>query len=248
MYAPTQRWYNGFRDEWDLCSKFDPLAENQDSSDEDNSSDNNSEPLPAYSDPAPAREINAVGDLMHDLANIHDDGPPPEPSPDIPVKTLDDAAYNKFGFQEEYPLPSGTTSLAWKHVHKLLGEGYGTSRQGVLSWEMQESLSTFFGYLATGARVADIPAALYDINQPASDINCLPKNINISILGGKPIYYVLVPHDVHENRFFVVLRSPAAVVEVICRIWDLDVMSMVQELLNSAYLFNCASQVVIKAT
>ena len=236
MYQPTQRRYDGFRDEWDLCSEFDPSAEDQ-VSDDDDSSDDSDEPLPAYSPPPPACEINAVGDLMRDLANIRDDGPPLEPNPDIPVETLDDVAYNKFGFQEEFPPPSGTTGLAWERVRKLLGEGYGISRQGVLSHEMQQSMSTFFGYLATAKTVTDIPAALYDINQTASDINCLPHNTNISIIGEEPVYYVFVPCDVHASGFFVAVRSPATVIEVIRRIWDRDVMSIVQELLKRCIPF-----------
>ena len=131
----------------------------------------------------------------------------------------------------------GTTGLAWKRMHKLLGEGCGILRQGVLSHEMQQSISTFFGYLATAKTVTDIPAALYNINQTASDINCLSHNTNISIIGGEPIYYVFVPCDVHASGFFIVIRFPAAVIEVICHIWDRDVMLIVQELLKQCIPF-----------
>lgn len=184
MYRPTQRQYDGFRDEWDLCSEFDLSAEAQ-VSDEDNSSDDGYEPQPVDSPLPPILEISVVVDLFRDLANIHDNALAPELNPDIPIETLDEVAYNRFGFKKEYPLPLGMTDLGWDLVHKLLGEGYGMSRQGVLSQEIKQLLSTFFGYLATGKTVADIPGALYDINQTVSDINCLPYNTNISIIGVK---------------------------------------------------------------
>jgi hypothetical protein len=238
MYRPTQRRYDGFRDEWDLCSEFDPSAQHPDSDEDSDRDSDEDEPLPAYSPPPPPCEVHAVGDLMSDLANIHDDNPPLEPNPDVPVEDLGEVAYNRFGFQEESPLPPDTADRPWEIVRKVLGEGYGASKQGVLLQDMQQSLSTFFGHLATSKTVADIPPALYDINQPASDINCLPHNTRVSIIGENPVYYVFVPCDsVHDSQFFVVIRSPATVVEIIRRMWDRDTMSMVQELLKRCIPF-----------
>ena len=101
-YTDSQRWYNSFRDEWDLCISLDPDAVHHDYNIDEqfDSSSAQDDPFQQISD-----DIGRI--TQKDMEAIYHDSPPV--SQTITVPNLDDVLYWRYGFHPDgnrYQLPN----------------------------------------------------------------------------------------------------------------------------------------------
>lgn len=81
--------------------------------------------------------------------------------------------YCRFGFSPVATVQSPSSPVVWKIASKVLGDGRwrdSSARNVFPSQDVQNNICTFLGYLGAAKSIFDIPAGIFDIWQPESDI------------------------------------------------------------------------------
>ncbi|KAJ7878714.1 hypothetical protein B0H13DRAFT_1528308, partial [Mycena leptocephala] len=191
-FTPSQRLYDSFSDQWDLCSAFAP--------EEEAGSDDDGE---GYEDP------------------FHLDLEFPE-FPGIPNTLLPEEPIQKHStandLQRAYNLPSKySDQLRSDFCSRSVGdETWLDSKDPKFIL-----LPALFGYLSKAASLEDVPQELFDLRQDHADISGLwavdvePKSLN-----DQP-FYIVRPSGVSEDQpLYIILQSAATSLLIVRMGWD----------------------------
>ncbi|KAK6992239.1 hypothetical protein R3P38DRAFT_2570986 [Favolaschia claudopus] len=216
-YTPTQRFYNSWRDEWDLCTALDPGAEpEQEPYDEDDSDD--------YMRPGPTKTKGNV-DMLSVRPDVTlsprlqtldvNDRPPPPSTSFIAMK---DVAYARFGF---------TTPTGPGHKYeKSLRPDYTARFIGDEHWLGVKDpsfalLPTFFAFLLEASSLAQIPKELIDLRSDTADIasNVWTVDVKSKSFGGTRFYIIHPRHPEADPNFCIILQSAVTTLQIIRMGW-----------------------------
>ncbi|KAG6839301.1 hypothetical protein C0991_004046 [Blastosporella zonata] len=229
FFKPTQRRYDSFYRQWDLCDAWDT---SEDPVRYDESDDDDDEYwVPSFSPPpAPLEENALVADINLDVdVNDSED----DEKAHLETTTWSNAAYFKYGFNEEYPAKPPVVALDPSVVRKFLGDGKWEAK---LSGTPSASMCHFFTYLKASSRIRDIPPSIYDLHQDTSAVNG-PRKIVTRLIGQDLDHYVLLPTTGSEPSCVIVIQRAATVVELLRREWPMDFPSMCGNLVDRCIPF-----------
>jgi hypothetical protein len=224
-YRTKQRRYDAFRDEWDLCSEFDPSDAPIDSDDEFDFGDHDNgdppstllpeEPLPNHND----EDHSSFADLRRVHTMQSDEGVIPF------TDMLDDKAYYRFGFTNPTaPINTPAEIPTWATACEFLGNGHQRDTPPLNTADplptVQHLICVFLGHMLTSQtrRVSDMPMVLYDLRQSDADVQTwsLRNQIRARNFNGKQ-YYIISPVNGGAAQWEIGLTTAATVIEVLHR-------------------------------
>jgi hypothetical protein len=240
-YAPAQRRYDSFCNEWDLCPALAPNAEPDGDGDGDDGFDFYGEPvlppslLPEddpshlpnnnegpYSSTADLQRIHGTRNVEHSVVEF--------------AGTLDALAYSHFGFMEPItPLRDPRYRMDWVTIVKLLACHWQSFPPA--SERVRDAMAIFFGYLISVKSAADMPPEYLDLLRSDSPVHRQTVNIRRETLGSKD-YYILSPKFAADPPFELAVTSPALVVEILRDQWGPDLSAIAHQLLIRGIAFN----------
>ncbi|KAG6807224.1 hypothetical protein H0H92_008358 [Tricholoma furcatifolium] len=227
-YRNSQRRYDGFRDEWDLCTEFGDEDDPANSVRDDDDSDYDADDLPTELFPDNNDWNNRLNDhhQYSSRADLHRVYPSSEEDGQLSTmyQTLEDTAYFRFGFVS----PLGTSRYPsdppnWKRVREYLGDGHWppTQRSPDPNIQTRESLQGFFGYFKSSRDVSGIPAEIHDVSQDSSDVNTRPLQFYARKEKLHGVLYYLIrskAFSIPEDASFEIgLKNPAVLLEIVRR-------------------------------
>lgn len=258
-YGPKQRKYDSFRDEWDLCSEFDPS--DAPCYDDESDNDNNS----VVDGEASGEEGNDTAPpfilLPDDTSLDHNEG---HYSSTVDLQrvlvrhsvynydtfnfmdTIEDRVYYRFGFHSIGIVAPPAKQIKWRMAREMLGNGrwseylqlYGVDP----SAKDQDAICNFFGYVSASNNISDMPVELYDLCHPDTHLQALFTKVRLryAVLQGKT-YQLIRPvrcENVEDAQFELGLTSAATTLEILRHEWGPDLISIAKQLLDRGIPFN----------
>ncbi|KAJ7085096.1 hypothetical protein C8R44DRAFT_651312 [Mycena epipterygia] len=198
-FTRNQRLYDGFRNEWDLCTALAPDEEPQGFDDEDDE---------MYVPDAEFPELPGIPDALLPAENARNPATMYDPYEDMTKIPL-----ARFGFtQPTSPRASYKNPLKIDLSLKSLGD----DKWPGLETPEYRHLPTLLAYLEGAQSIHDIPSELLDLRQQGAEIS-LMSNWTVVVrrerLDGK-IYYVLAPKTSLPVEFPLYILLPSAVTTV----------------------------------
>lgn len=237
-YGPSQRRYDSFRDEWDLCEALGTHDEidldYEDECDYDVAlvNDETDGPIGAYSSTA-------------DLERTHGETPHNPAADDVPqlaphFEPPEDTAYYRFGFIQpsENTIQNAPRKIEWSEVCNLVGR-YRDSTSWTVSQSLKDSLGYFFGYLSSANSTEHLPAYICDL-QREDRLESAQVAIRREVLSNQT-YYIISPKT-GDGGFELLLKSAASVMEIVRSGWGPDVLSVAHKLFDRRIAFNLCSR------
>ena len=237
-YNASQRKYDSFRNEWDLCPILDPTGtpdhehDDWDSWDNDENgqkfnfpllADDNSEARPEgiHSSSADLQRVHSVQQDHHDV---------------LIEETPDDLAFYRFGFVNPIcPVATPSKKPAWSEVFNILGNGLRTPWAEPSS-SVKDAMCTFFGHFMSAMSLCDVPADTYDLR---SDERMASGRVSIRCVNlSNKSSYILKQHGAPDGSFVLILTSAATVMEIVRHGWGPDLQLIVYKLLERGIAFN----------
>ncbi|KAJ7163645.1 hypothetical protein C8R46DRAFT_1221064 [Mycena filopes] len=259
-YTPAQRIYDGFHNQWDLCTALAP-DEGPPENDMDNDAGPDDDVFPEASDipntllPAEApgppetekdlKRAHDLDDLEHGHVSNDDDGD----SPYEPYHDISDIPRQRFGFCPPIAPSTYRTPVDRDTCYKALGDSKWPSLKAEY-----EHLPSLLAYLLHGVEsINEIPRELLDLRQDDADISSLSNwvfSIHIehlissddSELGRKKTYYVLRPTDPDPDDLYIVLSSAVTTLQIIRMGWGPDLREVVTHLVEYGIEFRLCIQ------
>ncbi len=239
-FGKSQRRYDSFRNEWDLCEELDPQDQPTYMSDLDDDSDDE-DFCPPLDDDNEVPYNEGPYSSTADLERIH--GIEPEDTA-VPVDShedaLDDIAYYRFGFINPIStVPHPSTKLELHHLRKFTG----VLKDAAVSHVVRDTMASFFGYLLEAKNIHDIPRELYDLRQHNADVH-RPAAVRIrkKVLNSQ-LWYILSDQQTDTPpAFTILLASAASVVEILRREWGPRLIDVARKLLQRGIPFYAAVQ------
>ena len=262
-YSRAQRRYDSINNQWDLCSEFGDNDDEMDSDDDYDDDTYNAYGVPPLEEDPPQgdgelsekdqrvkgcyskdeigagrNQFSSIDDLQRDIDDHYPAQVTSAENPELASEDYEDAAYYRFGFHEEHPVPAPAKVLMWPIVRKLLGNGH---------WELpcppteevKTSLCIFFGYLESAEGTRDIPPPIYDLHQSNADLVLVRHKFDIRQVGDSNQHFALVPVVPSKSPLVIVVRRAATVVELLRRLRDPDdFMMLARELLDRCISFH----------
>ncbi|KAG6819574.1 hypothetical protein H0H93_010595 [Arthromyces matolae] len=260
-YPRSQRKYDSFHDEWDVCTEF---GDGNDVSDFEDSEDDapphmfqeytmkTSQSLPHgdeinYDIPTElfphdeAQYLQRDGEYssISDLRRVFEPAETEESVQLDATRALDDLAYFRFGYVDpSVPVPPhSSVQLQWKRVREYLGDGHWPVRHYPdPSRHLIEGLTSFFTHLKASRDIDDIPAEFYDVRQETSDVCSAGASVILRKETFDGIPYYLIPTTANAP-FQIGLQSAAFVLEVVRREMTSDLFRMCTWLLDAGVPF-----------
>ncbi|KAK7046279.1 hypothetical protein R3P38DRAFT_2507877 [Favolaschia claudopus] len=249
-FTDNQRFYNSFRNEWDLCVA---LALNEEPEGYDSDEDPGSEAphLPGVpNDFMPEEEIGNLpiaSDILRsydaECGEVDDDVEPGEvddwtPPLYEPYHDMSVIPSMRFGFTRPVSPPNHSQAFANKLCLKTLGD----EKWPDLQKSQYNGLPSFFAYMQAAKSLNDIPANLLDLRQEVSDIsNSTNWAVAVSQerLNGE-LFYILRPKTRHmgDNDNYILLKSAATVLHVLRMGWGPDLDDIILNLLSYGIEFH----------
>lgn len=157
-YADSQRWYNGFRNEWELCSSLDPSATPDDNCDYDSDEHFNR----AFDKQFEAQ--TATGDLpVISREEVEEAYPEQAPSTsDVPFESFESNLFLRYGFHYDNQVYAAPPTLIREDfVSRTLVE----KEFNVPNARIKDAVHHYVSYLVSDDRHISIPAPLYDMHE-----------------------------------------------------------------------------------
>lgn len=209
MYANSQKWYNGHRNEWDLCTELDPFAI-VDSSEygDDDDDDIDDIPQPSISGPVPSltasKDISALS--REAVEDSYSNTSPSHSSVTTPEQEL--LLFHRYGFHPdtstiEYALP--TVVFDEKKAARALAETELTIAA------YRQSAIHFISFLASENAYVPAPLRDLDINNSTSLYSHMSRSFVFQIISDHEFQITCVdtPSDV------LLVPYPSQVVELL---------------------------------
>ena len=194
-FTNSQRWYNSFRDEWDLCTLLDPNAAHSYEDFEDEQFDSTLQPYQTLED---------IGSIIQaDMEHLYANTLPASEAVNVP--NIDDILYIRYGFHPDGNyIPQPDIELEPVRVAKALVE----DALGIKA--NQTAVTTFVSFLVS-TRSTDIPASLHDLHDDNlySLRSRLDKNLQIHVLGDEQ-FAISITNNPGQ---IIQLRYPSSVLE-----------------------------------
>lgn len=239
-YAESQKCYNAFDNEWDVCTEFDPegVASPDPLEDFDEDFDG------PTTDPLPAAVPSVTASLFQPGVFVGTEFPAPLSSCHLP---LDEILYQRYGYL--YPVESvsnpstGSLERATKLLAKNVCEGGATQPS---STPALSAVHLFLHQLSLGEPVSSGLRDLQDcslVELYASGPITVEehKGRYHSLNGSTSInkYYLLQPRSLNvEQRFTIFLQDPVAVLNTIRRQWGPHLSDVAAELVSAGIPFS----------
>jgi len=238
-YAKSQRKFDSCRNEWDICTEFDPDARPDPDPDDnfsdyygdanDNEDDGSLAYLPrAETPPGPppyTRSDVALSPTVppnhwsEDLVNVYDEEPP---HATLELPALSDMLYYRYGFDHSSGSYEGVEpdNVKWGTVRKILVD----SEAFVDKWLRAPTID-FVDRFLQGGNPPDLPGSIWDLN--TSSISFLPDNANpfITLDPTKidnEMYYFIKPIGLPASdnvSWELVLREAATALQCLRHHW-----------------------------
>ena len=223
-YAPSQRRYDSFYNEWDLAIEFNPGANAED--DEDDEDDHmifrpdTPPPPPPYPPSPPPPHVIFANDItttyQNDTSNdnsYHNEAVDMEMK-DAGQEQLEDILYWRFGYNwdgvSEYAAPQ-TLIKPWRDIQKTL-----TDIESCVDERHRPAITTFVGHLVHNKAV---PSTLWDLN----DTNHSPLRghfnpklvVNTTKLNNTTFYFIQSagPPSLQDPTWELVVEDPVTALE-----------------------------------
>ncbi|KAK6988826.1 hypothetical protein R3P38DRAFT_2572887 [Favolaschia claudopus] len=238
-YSPSQRIYDSFRDEWDLCETFGESPEPESGYDDDYDEDDG---LPPLLPDIGGEDFVRVGTHTSeaDLARIHGTAQPPNESCATPgsssssgyeVLPAETQASLRFGYATGVAMPSfsGVQLPSTSTVAKALGNKDITLPQT----STLERLKLFFAQCKDASSLKMITADLIEPSE--TGLLCSAMEVTAFSHQGSP-HYCIRESDQAGSRCIVV-SSAITILEIIRNWWDSDLESLSHQLLSRGVAF-----------
>ncbi|KAK7059494.1 hypothetical protein R3P38DRAFT_2496075 [Favolaschia claudopus] len=246
-YSSSQRVYDAFRNEWDVCEAFghpdpdDNFSETHGGGgDDDDDGEDYGVPWEEVKDdkqPLPPQISEADLDRIHDPLPLINNAP----QPTVFTQTAAEVASFRFGcmMPTAKVRPEGLNLPHDKLTCKIMGD-----KDITLPGNAQaHNLKSFLVLAQTGMTLRNIDSALLDFHYPGSRINQVwvvdvkrvmcPKRSGFE--GG--LRYVVQDTD-SPGPFFIVLDNAASVLEIMRRRWGPSISDIALELLRRGVTFH----------
>ncbi|KAK7012289.1 hypothetical protein R3P38DRAFT_2790940 [Favolaschia claudopus] len=238
-YSPSQRIYDSFRDEWDLCETFGESPKLESGYDDD---DDEEDGLPPLLPDIGGEDFVRVGTHTSeaDLARIHGTAQPPNESCATPgsssssgyeVLPAETQASLRFGYATGVAMPSfsGVQLPSTSTVAKALGNKDITLPQT----STLERLKLFFAQCKDASSLKMITADLIEPSE--TGLLCSAMEVTAFSHQGSP-HYCIRESDQAGSRCIVV-SSAITILEIIRNRWDSDLESLSHQLLSRGIAF-----------
>ncbi|KAF8143414.1 hypothetical protein K438DRAFT_1633654 [Mycena galopus ATCC 62051] len=210
-YGPSQRKYDSFHNEWDLCEAFGPSGGDREDYEWDYDPEDMAEP--SRSRPIAPPTIIEDEDVEFDPIAL----------------SFDQIVYMRYGCRVEQRLqvPGDLERPLPEITKKLLGD----PNLSVKYPEQLETFRTFLAYCNQAKQLSDIPRSLLDFYDTGADIYCeWVVQVRRQVLNNK-LYYV-----VYENRptdhLYVLLESATTALEIVRQGWGPSLAAVIEKLLG----------------
>lgn len=177
-FAKTQKWYNGFRNEWDLCVDLDPTATIDDEEEEEEHYDWEIQDVPLE---GPLELVGLPEMSRTDLQDAYTEVQPRTTL--LEHRPLPDILFLRYGFHfdgHSYALPSTMSTLSDDRAARVLVE------ETIGTFEDKTNAIHYISFLLSEST---IPAPLYDL----SDHNSTPLRTH-----GNNMYDVRIYNSIYE--------------------------------------------------
>ncbi|KAJ7082216.1 hypothetical protein B0H15DRAFT_785811, partial [Mycena belliarum] len=219
-FTSNQRLYDGYHNQWDLCSALAPNEEPEGSDDEDGGTENHLADCEFPEFPDDVED----GELLD------------EPSYD-PYHDMSQIPFGRFGFVEPITLASYNQRLDAKLSLRSLGDEQWSG----LERARHTQLPSFLALLEKAKTIGEIPRELLDLRQEEAEIS-FESNWVIAVrqerLNGN-VFYVLEPKLSPPQDFPLYILIPSAVttLQVVRMGWGPDLQEVIYHLLQHGVEF-----------
>ncbi|KAJ7084495.1 hypothetical protein C8R43DRAFT_909353 [Mycena crocata] len=207
-FAPEQRRFDSFHNEWDLCAEFAPDAEpTADWEDDDNDdNDGNIEPPHDYAELADSCERMAYFRYGYSI-------PTSRVEPGVPV--------------------DASTVPPVALIEKLVGK----AKIMPTTESAKHNLGLFFSQCRSGKVSTDVSREFYDFHDPSSDIySDWPINVRRTTVCGR-VVYIIQDIGASPSSLCILLDNPITVLEIVRQGWGPGVSVVAGRLLSRGIPF-----------
>jgi hypothetical protein len=250
-YTNSQRRYDGFYNEWDLATEFDPGVVALDDDDDDDDDDvhympaqqRTPSPPPPYPPSSPAPPQLFVDDITTTYrSNVSESSPYHNEVCDMEIQNpgdlMDDILYWRFGYNWD-----GITALTdaeqsivpWRNIQKTL-----TDLECNIQADQQPAITSFVTHLGNGIAV---PQVLWDLNSDNPSPlrgNFNPKLVvNFKIFEQTTYYFIQSAAPSHDDPSWdLVVKDPITALECYRRDWGPSIIEVARALLHAGKPFS----------
>ncbi|KAJ7300675.1 hypothetical protein DFH08DRAFT_725106 [Mycena albidolilacea] len=225
-YGPSQRRYDSFHNEWDLCEAFGPV-DDQDSDDGDE----------GYNDFAPSTSTRH-DEFTPSMRGVEFDRVA------LSFRTIVQYRYGCVVKEEnrQIPPPALEYRVQPELAKRLLGDlnlQVHPNRP-----EELEIFCAFLGYCKAARQLEDIPRPLLDFHDLESDLYYdWVAEVRRETLGGK-LYYVVyeIKSDASRPSLYVLLQSATTALEIVRQGWGPTLDEIIEKLLGRNISFSVCSR------
>ncbi|KAJ7135180.1 hypothetical protein C8R43DRAFT_894424 [Mycena crocata] len=213
-FAPEQRCFDSFHNEWDLCAEFAPDAEpTADWEDDDDDENDGNVYAPHQIEPP------------HDYAELAD--------------SCERMAYFRYGYsiptsrvEPGVPVDASTVPPV-ALIEKLVGK----AKIMPTTESAKHNLGLFFSQCRTGKVSTDVSREFYDFHDPSSDIySDWPINVRRTTVCGR-VVYIIQDIGASPSSLCILLDNPITVLEIVRQGWGPSVSVVAGRLLSRGIPF-----------
>ncbi|KAK7017760.1 hypothetical protein R3P38DRAFT_2539783 [Favolaschia claudopus] len=250
-YGSSQRRYDGFRDQWDLCSAFgdDDDGDHGGGPDDDYDDDDDyergfrppspqAEPLPLVG-VGPASERNLQQIYLHFGPSSDEEGQADPPPYRVIAEDLNTSLHKRFGFV----LGQSSKNPARKPEMSIVASLVGMKD---IETQFSDVMAIFFGQCLEAQRAADIDTSIFDFHQRRGPlfqnrvvVVCREVLTNMAD-ESSGVYYTLSNHNSKHGSQVLLLHKAADVLEILRQGWGPQVKDVARELLLRGIPFRLA--------
>ena len=251
-YAPSQRRYNGFTDEWDICSEFDPDVTHLDD-DEDDMADTQyaATDIGSPSDNIVTSAAAALALLPRRLNESIWNEVNPHYQPEVCPSAIDSAtphdtvvniAHYRYGLILGSTYVGGSPSLPdWDTARRALGSNAGGSVHPDARNAIRELVGSFFEVAKGDIRHPH--KTLWDLDPRGDQYLFKRSNVAISLCVEETsigTVYWLESRNLHPSRnapWRILVQDPATAIECLRRRWGPHLVDIAFELYSRGMAF-----------
>ncbi|KAJ7755280.1 hypothetical protein DFH07DRAFT_773398 [Mycena maculata] len=245
-FTERQRLYDGFSDQWDLCTALAPDDEPEDD-DDWQGSDVEFPDLPDIPDTLVPEEENGQHSTTDDLRRTYDlaneaDNEEPDDDPYEPYHDMREVPHSRFGFT----LPISPAQYKEKMRPDFCSRSLGDEHWPNITHTEYALLPALFTRLQQAKKLEDVPVELLDLRQETADIAGLwAVDVQVESLNGE-CFYVVRPSGLSEEEepLCILLRSAATTLLIVRMGWGSgsNLQEIVHELLGRGIEFRLCFQ------
>ena len=248
-FGPTQRRYDSFRDEWDLCEAFDPHGEQDDDDEDWDDVDFRNDPLIPETDQPETDELpQGVYSSSTDLQHHNDSTQVMLNEEDTPHAALmdeedtlhaalneppDDTAYYRYGFVHPVMPMEYDQTMQWADVCAFLGNFHRSSWAEPKA-DVKNMICALFSFLGSANSISGVPDEICDFRR----VDPGQLTVRSEFLCGQTYFIISAREDSERCEYEVVLKSGLVVLEILRHGWGPHPLSIARRLIYRGIAFN----------